>query len=313
MYGFFLVLPLLIIILTGNRLRARGFYSAEDVAALMKTLFYVILPPLLFRTSYIAGRDAQSQPNLFYATTLCFLLTMLFAYFAARFAVHRGNLRRIATAVLASFRGNNVYLGLPVIQLAMGDKGMSEAAVYLAVTAVSFQLLSVAAGEMVLYGRLTLSGVCSMLKRLFTNPLILSCIAGLGASMAGIPIHFVLDETMKLMGNAATAVALLALGGSLDLSRMSAVVRIVRETWFDVLVKLALNPALMYLMLYFFPVSDDMRKVTVMLSAMPTAVNCFILARGMGMDGEYAADLVAATTLLCVAAIPLWAHILHMA
>ncbi len=44
MFGFFLVLPLVIIIITGNQLRARGFYSADDISALMKTLYWVILP-----------------------------------------------------------------------------------------------------------------------------------------------------------------------------------------------------------------------------------------------------------------------------
>ncbi|MBR4401767.1 MAG: AEC family transporter [Synergistes sp.] len=312
MLGIFLVLPLLIIIVIGNRLRAYGFYSADDIAALMRTLFYVILPPLLFRTSYLAGRSALSQTNLFYATTICFLLTMLFAYISARFFIHKGDLRRTATSVFASFRGNNVYLGLPVIQLSMGSSGMSEAAVYLAVTAVSFQLLSVAAGEIIMHGRMSAKGIITILKRLATNPLILSCSAGVVFALSGIHIHFVIDETLKLMGNAATAVALLALGGSLDLSNLGAFAGIIRRTWFDMLVKLALNPALMYLLFCFFPVSENMLKVTVMMSAMPTAVNCFILARGMGMDGDYAADLVASTTIMCIFAIPVWANILHM-
>lgn len=47
-----------------------------------------------------------------------------------------------------------------------------------------------------------------------------------------------------------------------------------------------------------------------MLSSMPSAVNCFIVAREMGMDGDYAADLVASTTLLGAVSIPLWAGIL---
>lgn len=313
MLGIFLVLPLIIIIVIGNRLRAYGFYSDSDLAALMRTLYYVILPPLLFRTSYVAGRDALSQPNLFYATILCFLLTMLFAYISARFFVHRGNITRIATSVFASFRSNNVYLGLPVIELAMGGKGLSEAAIYLAVTSVSFQLLSVAAGEVILHGRLSAGSVLAILKRLAKNPLILSCSAGVAFALSGLHLHFVIDETLKLMGNGATVVALLALGGSLDLSHIGALAGIIRKTWFDMLVKLALNPTLMYVIFVFFPVPDNLLKVSVMLSAMPTAVNCFILAQGMGMDSEYAADLVASTTILCVFAIPIWAYILHMA
>ena len=52
MLGFFLVIPLMIIILAGNILRSKGFYSSSDIAALTKTLYWVILPPLLFRTTY---------------------------------------------------------------------------------------------------------------------------------------------------------------------------------------------------------------------------------------------------------------------
>ena len=312
MQGIFIVLPLLIIIVIGNRLRAYGFYSEKNIAALAKTLFYVILPALMFRTTYIAGGSALSQPNLFCASAICFLLTMIFAYIAARFLVHRGDLKRTAVAVFASYRSNNIYLGLPVIQLAMGEAGMNEAAVYLAVISVSFQMRSVAAGEMIIHGRLSAGSMTSVFRKLVRNPLILSCSAGVAFALCGVPIHFVIDETFKLMGSAATAVALLALGGTLDLSHTGAVAGMIRRTWFDILVKLVLNPVLMYVLFSIFPVSDNMLKVAVMMGAMPTSVDSFIMARGMGMDSEYAADLVAATTIMCMFAIPVWAYILHM-
>ena len=40
MFGFFLVMPLMLIIITGNQLRARGFYSSADISALTKTLCF---------------------------------------------------------------------------------------------------------------------------------------------------------------------------------------------------------------------------------------------------------------------------------
>ena len=66
----------------------------------------------------------------------------------------------------------------------------------------------------------------------------------------------------------------------------------------------------MWWALLLLPVDDGLLKVTVMLSSMPCAVNCFIIAKGMGMDGEYTADLVAATTLLGIISIPAWAYAL---
>ena len=99
-------------------------------------------------------------------------------------------------------------------------------------------------------------------------------------------------------------------GPTLDISRMGRVFDIIRRTWFDIIIKLAVNPLIMWWALLLLPVDDGLLKVTVMLSSMPCAVNCFIIAKGMGMDGEYTADLVAATTLLGIISIPAWAYAL---
>lgn len=310
MFGFMLVMPLVIIIAIGNILKRRGFYSAADIAALSKTLYWVILPLLLFRTTYISGTEVLTQPNLLISVNICYIATIAIAWAGGAFFVHRGDVRRVAVSVLADFRSNNIYLGFPVIQLAMGEAGLHWASIYIAVSTIFFQVLSIGAGELVLNGRISAKSLSTMCVRLAKNPLVVSCVLGVSAALAHIPVHFVLDETMKLVSGAATAVALIALGGSLDISRMSRVAEIIRRTWFDIVIKLAVNPLLMWGALLLFPVGDDLLRVTVMLSSMPCAVNCFIIAKGMGMDGEYAADLVAATTMLGILSIPAWAYAL---
>ena len=308
MFGFFLVMPLVIIIAMGNILKRRGFYSAADIAALSKTLYWVILPLLLFRTTYISGTEVLTQPNLLISVNVCYIATIALSWGGAAFFAHKGDIRRVAVSVFSDFRSNNIYLGFPVVQLAMGETGLHLASIYIAVSTIFFQVLSIGAGELALNGRLSLTSLASMCRRLGKNPLVLSCVAGVLAALAHVPIHFVLDETMKLVSGAATAVALLALGGTLP--RMGRVFEIIRRTWFDIMIKLAVNPLIMWGALLLFPVDADLLRVTVMLSSMPCAVNCFIIAKGMGMDGEYAADLVASTTLLGILSIPAWAYAL---
>ena len=310
MFGFLLVMPLVIIIAMGNILKRRGFYSAADIAALSKTLYWVILPLLLFRTTYISGTEVLTQPNLLISVNVCYIATIALSWGGAAFFAHKGDIRRVAVSVFSDFRSNNIYLGFPVIQLAMGEAGLHLASIYIAVSTIFFQVLSIGAGELALNGRLTAKSFAAMGRRLGKNPLVISCVAGVLAAIAHVPIHFVLDETMKLVSGAATAVALLALGGTLDISRMSRVVEIIRRTWFDIIIKIIVNPLLMWGALILFPVDAELLKVTVMLSSMPCAVNCFIIAKSMGMDGEYAADLVAATTLLGILSIPAWAYAL---
>ena len=310
MFGFLLVMPLVIIIAMGNILKRRGFYSAADIAALSKTLYWVILPLLLFRTTYISGTEVLTQPNLLISVNVCYIATIALSWGGAAFFAHKGDIRRVAVSVFSDFRSNNIYLGFPVVQLAMGEAGLHLASIYIAVSTIFFQVLSIGAGELALNGRLTAKSFAAMGRRLGKNPLVISCVAGVLAALAHVPIHFVLDETMKLVSGAATAVALLALGGTLDISRMSRVVEIIRRTWFDIIIKIIVNPLLMWGALILFPVDSELLKVTVMLSSMPCAVNCFIIAKSMGMDGEYAADLVAATTLLGILSIPAWAYAL---
>ena len=314
MFGFFLVLPLMSIIAAGNILRMRGFYSGDDIKTLTKTLFWVILPPLLFRTTFISGREVLSQPNLLLSLNICYILTIAVSWVGAAFFFHKGDGRRISVSAFACIRSNNIYLGFPVMFLAMGDAGLHNASVYLAVSTISFQLFSVMAGETASFGKLSREALGKILRKLALNPLIISCCAGIALALTGLDkLPGFADEAMKLMGNAATAVALLALGGTLDLSRIGKLLKMLKSTFADSVIKLLVHPAIMFVMLIIFPVPRPLMQATVMLSSMPYAVNCFILAKEMDMDAEYAADLVAATTVLGVLSIPFWTYVLGIA
>lgn len=307
MLSFNFILPLMIIILTGNQLRALGFYNDGDISSLNKTVYWVILPPLLFRTTYKVGDEVLQHPNLLIACILCYFASLVVALVVSHIFCPY-NIKRAAVSAFASFRSNNFYLGLPIIDLAMGDAGLKAASIYLAVSLIPYQLISIGAGEVIVSGRISTKTALSLTK----NPLILACIAGTGASLAGIPMHFIIDEALRLTSRAATTVALLALGGTIDLSKLSHIVGLIRETWSDIFIKLFVSPSIMYLCLIALPVTRDIFTVSVMLSSMPSAVNCFIIAEEVGMDSDYAANLVAATTIFGICSIPAWAFILHM-
>ncbi len=312
MFGFVLVLPLMIIIITGNLLKSRGFYNESDIKTLTKTLYWVILPPLLFRTTFMSGSEVLVQLDLLIGLTLAYVITIAIAA-AGAVMYHKGNRKRIAVSVFSSIRANNIYLGFPVIMLAMGEAGLKDASIYIAVSTVTFQILSIMSGEMALYGKPDVSGIGEMLKRLLINPLIISCVLGIGLSLTGLDsLPMVIDETMKLMGGAATAVALLALGGTLDLTRINSIFEMIKRTWQDCLIKLVIHPLILWALLAALSLPEALLKTTVMLSSMPSAVNCFIMSKEMNMDSEYAADLVASTTVLGILSIPLWANLLNI-
>ena len=73
------------------------------------------------------------------------------------------------------------------------------------------------------------------------------------------------------------------------------------------LMKLFIHPAIIMAAFMLFPAgSPVLLRVTVVGAAVAPAFNCFILARGFGMDGDYAAMLVASSTLLCMGTLLFW-------
>jgi predicted permease len=51
-------------------------------------------------------------------------------------------------------------------------------------------------------------------------------------------------------------------------------------------------------------------QTALIISSMPTAVNTFILAGGMGLDERYACEIVAVSTCLAPISIPVWIALL---
>jgi predicted permease len=51
-------------------------------------------------------------------------------------------------------------------------------------------------------------------------------------------------------------------------------------------------------------------RVAVLIAAMPTAVNTFIVARGMKLDDQYACEIIAVSTMLAPITIPIWIALL---
>ena len=302
MAGLSAVVPLLLTVLLGWTLRRRNYLKAETAPQLMWLLYWVSLPALLFRKTFSVGVEALLNGNLFLATHLSFLLMPPLAWFLARMAGEER--RRTAVSVLVSIRSNNVYMGLPVVALALGSEGVAALSLYLAMGLFSYNLLSIAWAQIALSGGLSRRDLMGTARSVALNPLFLACLAGVTASLLGFSsLPLWLDAFLKILGELATALALLALGASIHIESPLATLR---SAWRDALLRLFVHPALMALLFLIFPVDPVMAGAVILATAMPSAVNNFILAKGMEMDSVYAGEVVAATTALSVITLPLW-------
>jgi hypothetical protein len=302
MAGLSAVIPLLLTILLGWSLRRRDYLKEETTQQLLWLLYWVSLPALLFRRTVAVGAETLLNGNLFLVIHIAFFFMPPLAWLLARLCGESRS--RSAVSTLVSIRSNNVYMGLPVVALALGPDGVAALSLYLAMGLFSYNLLSIGWAQIVLSGGLSRKDLVETARSVLRNPLFLACFAGIGAAFLGLKeLPLWLDSFLKILSDLATALALIALGASLRIGRPLAVLR---SAWRDVLIRLFLHPALMVGLFRLFPVEPVLASAVVLATAMPAAVNNFIVAKGMDMDSEYAGEVVAATTVLSLITIPLW-------
>jgi hypothetical protein len=308
MQGLPMVLPLFFVIGLGFVIRKIGLLSKECAGQLTSVLYWAVLPVLLFRTTLRVGSGIFENPNLFWAIHASFLVVPAIAWLGACL-LRKGQPRtRRAVSVLVSIRANNIFMGIPAVTLAFGEPGLESVTLFLAVGLLGYNLISLTWAQVALSGELSLKAIGETARGLVKNPLVWGCFLGVAGSLLGLKeLPQSIDTSFRIIGDTASGVALLSLGASLEFGHLF---KAVRNTWYDSILKLFLHPAFVLLAFFVWPVEPGLRNAVVLVSAMPSAVNNFVVAKGMGMDEEYAAQAVAATTLLSVISLPLWLYIL---
>ncbi len=306
--GLKIVAPLIMIVLLGAVLKRGGFLGGNDKERMTSLLYWIVLPCLLFRSMYLSGDVLPDGWNMFLATYLPFLVVPALAL-AVSWLRGSGDKKRHALCAMSAVRANNVYLGLPAAFLAMGEPGQSAASIYIAVMLPGYNLLTIMWGEAVLSGGLSPKTAIRTFRRLAKNPLVISCILGLLFALLKIPVHDTLLTSMKMVGDMAVGLALFSLGLGICFSNL---LPALRRTWPDVLIKLFVHPAVALLCFAIWSVEEELARAAVLLCAMPTAINTFIIAEGMGMEEDYVSDIITVSTSAAAISIPIWLVILGL-
>jgi hypothetical protein len=194
----------------------------------------------------------------------------------------------------------NTYIGLALAAALYGETGLAAAAVAVAVIVPVVNILCV--GSLARFGaggRMTAPGTAAQLAR---NPLILACLVGLGLQWSGLGLPPVLAPMLDILGRAALALGLLAVGAGLDFTALKGAGRVAAATS---ALKLLALPGLTGLLCLAFGVGGVAAAVAVLFNGLPTATSAYILARQLGGDHRLMAGLITLQTALAIASLPL--------
>lgn len=288
------VIPIFGIILTGYLAGRLGVLGPDSAVALNRFVFYFALPPALFIFTARAPVEKIFNWPFIGAFVGGSLLTLLIALFVGRFWL-RHNLTTLSIAGLVVVQGNVVYMGFPLPLTVYGPDG----AMPTIVAGLSITLLFTSCGIAVLEGAhasgpSTLRLAARLARTVSCNALVISPLLGILFSAAALPLPRAASSYLDLMAAAVGPAALFALGLSLIDRRLTG--NAIEVIWLITL-KLIVNPVMTFaLVTYVFVMDPLWSKAAVILSAMPTGANVYVIAQQYNVHVETASSAVLVST-----------------
>lgn len=292
-----LVLPVFMIVLAGYALGTTSLFPKDGRKALTNFVFYVAIPALLFRSmaggAIVQGVDATMLVAFYVATLIMFLIGGLVARFI--FALP---LREATVFAMGGSFGNTVLLGIPIISTAYGDAGATLIFTIIAFHALILMTLPMAILEVTKGKAANWLGVVHQAAgTLYKNPILIGLAAGIAWSFTGLDLIQVADDFITMLADAATPVALFALGASLSNSKVEGVVaHAIAMTG----LKLVVHPLLAGGIGLAFGLSGLPLAVIMVTAALPSGNNVFVVAQTYSVFTRRAAAAVIITTALAV-------------
>ncbi len=294
------VAPVFIIIALGYGAARWRFVQAGGFAGLNAFTFFLAGPALLFLGGVtMPGGGGPAAVAFFCGTAVVYAAALLLGWGVLRQGLSAAGL----FALNASF-GNTVMMGIPLVLAAFGVQAMPAMLAILALHSLVLLGLATVVAEIGQHANAPLGRVLwATLRGVLRNPIVMAVLAGLvWRTLALGPPLPALRRTLELLAGATSPVALFCLGGSLLGFNARAAWR---ETGLTLLLKLAVMPVLVWLACRLLAVPADQTAVAVLVAAMPTGANAFLLAQRYQVGADQSGAAVLLGTVLSVVTLSL--------
>lgn len=284
-----------------------GFVTAKIVRQPLEALgwmntfiLYLALPALFFNLLSRTPVEQLAQWR-FVAGATFGTYTVFALMFVIAVARSGGNIAESTIKGLAAAYGNIGYMGPGLALLAFGEAAVVPVAlVFCFDNTLHFVMAPL---MMALSGRdashqTPAQLALGVLKRVFTHPFIVATIIGVGAAILSFQPPAPLQTLLNYLANAAAPCALFAMGVTLALRPVR---RVPSDMTFIVAIKLIIHPIIVYVFLSWIGNFPPIWVYSgVLLAALPTATNVFVIAQQYDVWVERASASVLITTTASV-------------
>ena len=308
-FAITIVLPNLFLMGLGFFMQRRGEASQAFIDQASSFVFNYCLPCLLFFSVVDSEVDYAKQMVLIIAgIVVTFILFIGSELYANRFISKPADQ---GVFVQGIFRSNMAIIGLATVANAYGEQGLSIGAVYMGVVTILFNILAVITLSRVSKSTddTWLSRSTMIVKKLFTNPLIIALVAAFAYKAFSLPpITGVIHKTGDLLAAVALPLALICAGASIDLRSMLHLSGLSMQASIG---RIVIAPVVAIAVGLGFGLSGMHMGVLFLMVASPTAAASYVMAKAMGGNDILAANILAFTTVVGMFGMAIGAAILR--
>lgn len=286
------VLPLLLMMATGFVSRRAGLINDGLVKDCNSLIFRIFLPMSLFHSVLNTPYDTQIPIKMIVYVVVC-TLAVIFILFALIPRLEKDR-RKAGVMIQGMIRGSYAIFGIPMVAMFFPGQNTSAAAMLVIFIVPLYNVTAVVALSAYANSKPDLKGT---LKRIMTNPLILSTLAGFVLWLMRVRLPGPVDSALSRMGSVSTNLALVMLGAAIHVDSVRSHKK---QLALMVSTKLVILPLIFVTGAGLLGIRGVPLACVLIAFAAPTAVSSFTMTQEIGGDDQLAAEQVALTSAGCV-------------
>lgn len=301
------VLSLLIMIGIGWVIAGRAWFGKSGMDVCSKFCVKIAIPCYMFYNVLTTCKDrtelfriVKNLPIPVMVILVCLGISVLLAFL---FRVSKSRRGVFINAVTFS---NTTIVGFPVIIALMGEKALSDAMVYYMANTTLFWTL----GTWLLRrdsGQKTRPGWKKEIKNIFSPPLV-GFLLGVAVVLLKINLPEFLMSSISYVKQSTTALSMVFIGSVIRMTDLKEI-RFSRELIMILAGRFVIAPAIMFGLCLLLPVDPQLQLVFCIMTIMPAMTQLGIMAKESGSDYSFASVVITVTTILAMAAIPVYMQI----
>ncbi|MBA4493454.1 AEC family transporter [Paenactinomyces guangxiensis] len=267
-----------------------------ETKTLSKMALNLMSPFLVFRTFYHNELTIDYLYIFLYTFLLCFSLIAV-VYLIGW--LKRYSAQETCGIVLASAFMNNGNYGTPLVLFVYGTAGLHYAIVLMVIQ----QLVMCTVG--VYYaakGSVHVSGFQEVLRQVVRMPIVYGAMCGIIFQLFSIPLSKPMLQSINLVADATIPTIMIILGMQL------AKITVKRLSWeklsLSLMIRLCLSPIIAFVLTLIFPIPDLLKKIMILMAAMPTAANTTMYAIQYETEPEFVSGATLLSTNFSLVTLP---------